>query len=344
MQSIELLKIIQGIPKAELHLHLEGSFEPELMFEIAKRNKITLPYDSIESVKQAYKFNNLQEFLDIYYAGAQVLLHEQDFFDLTWAYLTKVHSQNVVHVEVFFDPQTHTDRGVSFDVVIKGIYRALEKGKSELNISFKLIMSYLRHLSEEAAFETLEASLPYKDIIDGVGLDSSEMGNPPSKFEKVFKASAAQGYKLVAHAGEEGPSEYIWEALDILKVERIDHGNRCLTDEALVKRLVDEKIALTLCPTSNVALKVIQHMNEHPVAKMLDKGIMATIHSDDPAYFGGYMNENYYETAKALNLTLEQIQQLAINGFEASWLSESSKKKHIGDVIEYFKSLDLQGE
>ncbi|WP_282113386.1 adenosine deaminase [Maribacter stanieri] len=344
MQSIELLKIIQGIPKAELHLHLEGSFEPELMFEIAKRNKITLPYDSIESVKQAYKFNNLQEFLDIYYAGAQVLLHEQDFFDLTWAYLTKVHSQNVVHVEVFFDPQTHTDRGVSFDVVIKGIYRALEKGKSELNISFKLIMSYLRHLSEEAAFETLEASLPYKDIIDGVGLDSSEIGNPPSKFEKVFKASAAQGYKLVAHAGEEGPSEYIWEALDILKVERIDHGNRCLTDEALVKRLVDEKIALTLCPTSNVALKVIQHMNEHPVAKMLDKGIMATIHSDDPAYFGGYMNENYYETAKALNLTLEQIQQLAINGFEASWLSESSKKKHIGDVIEYFKSLDLQGE
>jgi len=332
MQSTELLKIIQGIPKAELHLHLEGSFEPELMFEIAKRNKITLPYDSIESVKQAYKFNNLQEFLDIYYAGAQVLLHEQDFFDLTWAYLTKVHSQNVVHVEVFFDPQTHTDRGVSFDVVIKGIYRALEKGKSELNISFKLIMSYLRHLSEEAAFETLEASLPYKDIIDGVGLDSSEMGNPPSKFEKVFKASAAQGYKLVAHAGEEGPSEYIWEALDILKVERIDHGNRCLTDEALVKRLVDEKIALTLCPTSNVALKVIQHMNEHPVAKMLDKGIMATIHSDDPAYFGGYMNENYYETAKALNLTLEQIQQLAINGFEASWLSESSKKKHIGDV------------
>tara|TARA_R110002126_G_scaffold76676_1_gene191409 strand:- start:1885 stop:2919 length:1035 start_codon:yes stop_codon:yes gene_type:complete len=344
MQSTELLKIIQGIPKAELHLHLEGSFEPELMFEIAKRNKITLPYDSIESVKQAYKFNNLQEFLDIYYAGAQVLLHEQDFFDLTWAYLTKVHSQNVVHVEVFFDPQTHTDRGVSFDVVIKGIYRALEKGKSELNISFKLIMSYLRHLSEEAAFETLEASLPYKDIIDGVGLDSSEIGNPPSKFEKVFKASAAQGYKLVAHAGEEGPSEYIWEALDILKVERIDHGNRCLTDEALVKRLVDEKIALTLCPTSNVALKVIQHMNEHPVAKMLDKGIMATIHSDDPAYFGGYMNENYYETAKALNLTLEQIQQLAINGFEASWLSESSKKKHIGDVIEYFKSLDLQGE
>ena len=339
MQSSELQRIIQGIPKTELHLHLEGSFEPELMFEIAKRNNITLPYDSIESVKEAYKFNNLQEFLDIYYAGAQVLLHEQDFFDLTWAYLTKVHSENVKHVEVFFDPQTHTERGVAFDVVIKGIHRALEKGKNELNISYKLIMSYLRHLSEGDAFKTLEESLPFKDIIDGVGLDSSEMGNPPSKFEKVFKASAAQGYKLVAHAGEEGPADYIWEALDILKVERIDHGNRCLTDEALVKRLVNEKIALTLCPTSNVALKVIQKLDEHPVAKMLDKGIVATIHSDDPAYFGGYMNENYYQTAKALNLSLEQIEQLAINGFEASWLSDESKKQHIQEVKDYFKSL-----
>ncbi|MGO4921535.1 adenosine deaminase [Maribacter spongiicola] len=339
MQSSELKKLIQGIPKTELHLHLEGSFEPELMFEIAKRNNITLPYDSIESVKEAYKFNNLQEFLDIYYAGAQVLFHEQDFFDLTWAYLTKVHSENVKHVEVFFDPQTHTERGVAFDVVINGIHRALEKGKNELHISYKLIMSYLRHLSEEDAFKTLKESLPFKDIIDGVGLDSSEMGNPPSTFEKVFKASAEQGYKLVAHAGEEGPADYIWEALDILNVERIDHGNRCLTDEALVKRLVDDKIALTLCPTSNVALKVIQKMEEHPVAKMLDKGLLATIHSDDPAYFGGYMNENYYQTAKALNLNLEQIEQLAINGFEASWLSSASKEKHIKDVKDYFKSL-----
>ncbi|WP_036153765.1 adenosine deaminase [Maribacter forsetii] len=339
METSKLQSIIQGIPKAELHLHLEGSFEPELMFEIAKRNNITLPYDSIESVKEAYKFNNLQEFLDIYYAGAQVLLHEQDFFDLTWAYLTKVHSENVKHVEVFFDPQTHTDRGVSFDVVIKGIHRALEMGKNELNISYKLIMSYLRHLSEEAAFETLEASLPFKDIIDGVGLDSSEMGNPPSKFKDVFKASAEQGYKLVAHAGEEGPSEYIWEALDILNVERIDHGNRCLTDEALVKRLVDEKIALTLCPTSNVALKVIQKMDEHPVAKMLDKGIVATIHSDDPAYFGGYMNENFYQTATALNLSFDQIKKLAINAFEASWLSTPEKEKHINTINDYFGSI-----
>jgi len=258
---------------------------------------------------------------------------------LTWAYLTKVHSENVKHVEVFFDPQTHTERGVAFDVVIKGIHRALEKGKNELNISYKLIMSYLRHMSEVDAFKTLEESLPFKDIIDGVGLDSSEMGNPPSKFEKVFKASTEHGYKLVAHAGEEGPAEYIWEALDILQVERIDHGNRCLTDDALVKRLVDEKIALTLCPTSNVALKVIDKMEDHPVAKMLEKGIVATIHSDDPAYFGGYMNENYYQTAKALGLTLAQIEQLAINGFKASWLSTTAKENHIGKVKDYFKSL-----
>lgn len=339
MESSQLKTIIQGIPKAELHLHLEGSFEPELMFEIAKRNNIVLPYDSIESVKAAYKFNNLQEFLDIYYAGAQVLLYEQDFFDLTWAYLTKVHSENVVHVEVFFDPQTHTERGVAFDIVINGIHRALEKAKTDLNISYKLIMSYLRHLSEEAAFETLKASLPFKDIIDGIGLDSSEMGNPPSKFKEVFKASAKQGYKLVAHAGEEGPADYIWEALDILKVVRIDHGNRCLTDEALVKRLIDEKIALTLCPTSNVALKVIQKMNEHPVAKMLEKGIIATIHSDDPAYFGGYMNENYYQTAKALNLSLGQIQQLAINAFKASWMSTAEKENRIKEVKDYFNSI-----
>lgn len=339
MESSTLKNIIQGIPKTELHLHIEGSFEPELMFEIAKRNNIAIDYDSIESLKKAYKFNNLQEFLDIYYIGAQVLLHEQDFFDLTWAYLTKVHSQNVVHVEVFFDPQTHTDRGVAFDVVIKGIYKALEKGKQELNISYKLIMSYLRHLSEEAAFKTLEASLPYKDWIDGVGLDSSEIGNPPSKFVNVFKASATHGYKLVAHAGEEGPKEYIYEALDVLNVVRIDHGNRCLDDEALVQRLLKDKIPLTLCPLSNLELKVIRKLEEHPVAKMLDKGILATIHSDDPAYFGGYMNENYYETAKALKLNTQQLMQLAINGFEASWLDEDAKEKHIAQVKEYFNSL-----
>jgi len=340
MNSAELKTIIEGIPKAELHLHIEGSFEPELMFEIAKRNNIVLEYDSIQNLKEAYQFNNLQEFLDIYYTGAQVLIHEQDFYDLSWNYLLKVHSQNVVHVEVFFDPQTHTDRGVGFDVVINGIHKALEKAKQELNISYKLIMSYLRHLSEEEAFKTLESSLPYKNWIDGVGLDSSELNNPPSKFVNVFKASAEQGYKLVAHAGEEGPSEYIWEALDLLNVVRIDHGNRCLDDEDLVKRLVDQNMPLTLCPLSNLELKVIQKMEDHPILRMLDKGLLATIHSDDPAYFGGYMNENYYETAKALNLSKEHIKQLAINAFEASWLTDDDKDLHICQVNNYFNSLN----
>lgn len=340
MDLTNLASVVQGIPKTELHLHIEGSFEPELMFEIAKRNNITLDYDSIESLKKAYKFNNLQEFLDIYYTGAKVLIHEQDFFELTWAYLTKVHSQNVVHVEVFFDPQTHTERGVPFDIVIKGIRRALEKAKTEFNITYKLIMSYLRHLSEEDAFKTLEEALPFKDWIDGIGLDSSELGNPPSKFVRVFKASAEHGFKLAAHAGEEGPAEYIWEALDLLHVDRIDHGNRCLSDDKLVERLVKEQMALTLCPLSNVELKVIQKMEEHPVAEMLDKGILATIHSDDPAYFGGYMNENYFETAKALNLNNDQLMQLAINGFEASWLSREEKDQHISTVRAYFASLN----
>lgn len=339
MDSSALLKVIEGIPKAELHLHIEGSFEPELMFEIAKRNGISLDYDSIQSLKKAYQFNNLQEFLDIYYTGAKVLLHEQDFFNLTWAYLTKIHSQNVVHVELFFDPQTHTDRGVEFDVVIKGIYKALQKAKKELNITSKLIMSYLRHLSEESAFKTLESSLAYKDWIDGVGLDSSELGNPPSKFVNVFKASAKEGFKLVAHTGEEGPVNYIWEALDLLKIERIDHGNRCLDDNILVDRLVKDRVGLTLCPLSNLELKVIGDMKEHPILIMLDKGMLVTINSDDPAYFGGYMNENFFETAKALNLNLEQLKQLSINAFEASWLTSEEKAKHISDVKEYFDSL-----
>jgi adenosine deaminase len=341
MESSKLKKIIHGIPKAELHLHIEGSFEPELMFEIAKRNNLDLAYDSIESLKKAYKFNSLQEFLDLYYIGAQVLIHERDFFDLTWAYLKKVHSQKVVHVEVFFDPQTHTDRGIGFDVVINGIYKALEKAKHELHISYKLIMSYLRHLSEEEAFKTLESSLPFKHWIDGVGLDSSEMGNPPSKFVNVFEASANHGYKLVAHAGEEGPVDYIWEALNLLNVDRIDHGNRCLDDEDLVQKLLDKNMGLTLCPLSNLELKVIQKMEEHPVLEMLEKGILATIHSDDPAYFGGYMNENYYETAKALRLNEVHLMQLAINAFEASWLSSEDKEKHISQVKNYFSALKL---
>jgi adenosine deaminase len=337
MEHKELKELIQGIPKAELHLHIEGSFEPELMFEIAKRNKISLDYDSVASLKKAYKFNNLQEFLDIYYTGAKVLIHEQDFFDLTWAYLKKVHSQNVIHVEVFFDPQTHTDRGVHFDVVINGIHRALEKAQIEFNMSFRLIMSYLRHLSEEEAFKTLESSLPYKNWIDGVGLDSSELGNPPSKFVDVFKASADYGYQLVAHAGEEGPVEYIWEALHLLNVVRVDHGNRCLDDEDLLQTLVEQKMGLTLCPLSNLELKVITSMSEHPVLKMLDKGLLATIHSDDPAYFGGYMNENYYETAKALSLSANHIQQLALNAFQISWLDTAAKEVCLTKVRTYFQ-------
>lgn len=336
MEASELKTFIQGIPKAELHLHIEGSFEPELMFQIANRNQIAMDYDSVEALKKAYNFNNLQEFLDIYYTGAQVLIHERDFYDLTWAYLTKVHDQNVVHVEVFFDPQTHTERGIGFDVVIKGIYSALERAKKELNISYKLIMSFLRHLSEEEAFKTLESSLPFKHWIDGVGLDSSEVGNPPSKFVNVFKAAAGHGYKLVAHAGEEGPADYIWEALDLLNVVRIDHGNRCLDDDNLVKRLLDKNIPLTLCPLSNLELKVIQRMEDHPVSKMLEKGLLATIHSDDPAYFGGYMNENYYATAKGLDLSKDQLMQLAINAFEASWLDPEAKALRISEVKNYF--------
>lgn len=336
MRSTDLKRYIQDIPKAELHLHIEGSFEPELMFEIANRNSIELPYDSIESLKRAYKFNNLQEFLDIYYTGAKVLIYEQDFFDLTWAYLIKADSQNVVHVEIFFDPQTHTDRGVEFSVVITGIYRALEKAKQELSISFRLIMSYLRHLSEEEALKTLEMSLSFKHWIDGVGLDSAEMGNPPSKFINLFEASAKHGYKLVAHAGEEGPSSYIWEALNLLKVVRLDHGNRCLDDEALVQRLLETGTALTLCPLSNIALKVIRKIEDHPIVRMLDRGLLVSINSDDPAYFGGYMNENYYETAKALNLNSNQLMQLAINAFEASWLSQEAKEEHITQVKNYF--------
>ena len=320
-----LRQFIEAAPKSEIHLHLEGSFEPELMFEIAKRNNIQIPFDSIEAVKAAYKFNNLQEFLDIYYAGANVLITEQDFFDLTWAYLTKVASQNVKHVEVFFDPQTHTDRGVAFETVINGIYKALKQGESDLGISFKLIMSYLRHLSEAAAFETLEQSKPFQDIIDGIGLDSSEVGNPPEKFEKVFKASAELGYKLCAHAGEEGPAEYIWGSLNLLKVDRIDHGNRCLDDAKLVQHLAEIQMPLTLCPLSNLELKVIQDLKNYRLREMMEHNLLVTLNSDDPAYFGGYMNENLIATAEALNLSLEEVATLLKNGFKATWLDQEEK-------------------
>ena len=329
---MNITEYIKKIPKAELHLHIEGTFEPELMFEIAQRNKVEIPYQSVEEVKKAYQFSCLQDFLDIYYAGASVLLYEKDFYDLTMAYFKHCAEENVVHTEIMFDPQTHTKRGISFETVINGIQKAREDAKEKYGISSLLIMSYLRHLSEEDAFETLEQSLPYKHLIKAVGLDSSEKGNPPSKFQKVFEASIKEGYVPVAHAGEEGPAEYIWEALDLLKIARIDHGNNCLTDEVLVKRLVDEKIALTVCPLSNLELKVVDDLKDHPLKKMLNLGLKATVNSDDPAYFGGYMNANFLQTAEALDLTKEDVKTLVKNSFEYSLLSDDEKQKYLIQV------------
>ena len=338
MEGISTEKFITGIPKAELHVHIEGTFEPELMFEIADRNGIKIAYAHVNDLKDAYSFNNLQEFLDIYYEGAAVLIKEQDFYDLTWAYLTKVHSQNVVHVEVFFDPQTHTDRGIAFEEVIHGIYRALRDGKKKFGISFRLIMCFLRHLDETSAFNTLQQALPYKKWISGVGLDSSEVGNPPSKFKGVFKKASKEGFLTVAHAGEEGPSEYIWEALDLLKIVRIDHGNRCLDDAVLVARLVQQQTPLTLCPLSNLELKVIDNLKNHPIKKMMNSGLLVTINSDDPAYFGGYLNENYLGVAHALDLSKKQIAELAKNSFRASWLAPPDKTEMILRVEAYFQN------
>ncbi|WP_446050182.1 adenosine deaminase [Zobellia laminariae] len=332
MKDTSIQAFIQDLPKTELHLHIEGTFEPELMFKIAKRNNLTIPYADVDELKRAYSFNNLQEFLDIYYAGASVLIKEADFYDLTWAYLTKVHEQNVKHVEIFFDPQTHTDRDVPFEFVMNGIYRALEDGEKQLGISFKLIMSFLRHLDEASAFKTLEQALPYKDKIVAVGLDSSELGNPPSKFKNVFQKALEEGFLTVAHAGEEGPSEYIWEALDLLKVTRIDHGNRCLDDSKLIKRLAEEQMPLTLCPLSNLELKVIKDLKEYPLLKMMEHNLLVTINSDDPAYFGGYMNENFWGITKALNLSKTQIAELAKNGFKASWLSDEKKEAYLNEI------------
>lgn len=328
---------INGIPKAELHLHIEGTFEPELMFEIAKRNQLKIKFNSVDEIRQAYNFSNLQDFLDIYYEGAGVLIHEQDFYDMTWAYLEKFHSQNGTHVELFFDPQTHTERGISFETVITGINRALEDAKSKYGMTSKLIMCFLRHLDESSAFKTLESALPFKHLISAVGLDSSEMGHPPSKFQRVYEKAISEGFLTVAHAGEEGPAEYVWEALDLLKVSRVDHGNRSLDDEKLVKVLSDKKMPLTVCPLSNLKLKVIQDIHQHPLKKMLNANLLVTINSDDPSYFGGYVNENYSALANALNLSKEEITQLAKNSFTASFLSESEKQKYIASVETYYQ-------
>jgi adenosine deaminase len=319
-------ELIKNIPKAELHLHIEGTFEPELMFEIAKRNKILTKYSTIEELKSAYNFNNLQEFLDLYYEACNVLLRREDFYDLTYAYLKKAKENNIVHTEIMFDPQTHTDRGIEFSTVIEGIHQALVDGEKDFGISYKLIMSFLRHLPEEAAFTALESAKPYRNIIDAIGLDSSEIGHPPSKFSRVFAEARKQGYFITAHAGEEAPSSYVWEAIKDLKVDRIDHGNNSLDDEKLVKYLSDHKIALTVCPLSNLKLKVVKDLNDHPLKTMLDAGLFVTINSDDPAYFGGYINDNYINIQEALHLTRKEIIQLAKNSIEASLLDNKQKK------------------
>ena len=326
------LELIRALPKAELHVHIEGTFEPELMFSIAQRNQIDIPYKSVEEVKQAYNFHNLQSFLDIYYAGANVLIHEQDFYDLAWAYFEKCAEDNVVHTEMFFDPQTHTDRGIAFEVVLNGLQRACADAKAKLGITSHLIMCFLRHLSEEAAFKTLEQAIPFKDQIIGVGLDSSEVGHPPSKFERVFAKAREEGFLIVAHAGEEGPAEYVWEALDLLKVNRIDHGVRSEEDPKLMARLIAEKMPLTVCPLSNLKLCVVDDMADHNIRRLLQQGVHVTVNSDDPSYFGGYMNDNFIAIAESLDLTADELKTLAINSFEASFISDEEKLKWTNEI------------
>ncbi|WP_095499532.1 adenosine deaminase [Paraferrimonas haliotis] len=318
-------RFIQQLPKVELHLHIEGSLEPELMFELAKRNGISLPYASVEQLKQAYQFDSLQSFLDLYYQGAQVLLNEQDFFDLTMAYFKRCQANNVVHCEIMFDPQTHTARGVDFATVINGIHKAQQQALTQFNISSELIMCFLRHLDEADAINTLEQAQPFKPLIKAVGLDSSEMGHPPQKFERVFGLAKAQGYRLVAHAGEEGPAQNIWDSIDLLKVDRIDHGVRASDDERLMDYLQTQQIPLTVCPLSNTKLKVFEQMSEHNILFMLQKGICVTVNSDDPAYFGGYMNDNFEAIADALAMTRENLIQLSHNAVEASFASDERK-------------------
>ncbi len=329
---------IHQMPKAELHLHIEGTLEPELMFQLAQRNQIPLKYPTVEALRAAYQFENLQSFLDIYYEGAQVLITEQDFYDLTWAYLQRVHGQNVRHVEIFFDPQTHTDRGISFKTVITGIHRALEDGRQKLGITHRLILCFLRHLKPEAAMTTLEEAFEFENLLTAVGLDSSEMGNPPEKFKKVFDRARVFGLEAVAHAGEEGPPAYIWQAIDLLRVSRIDHGVRCVEDEALIRRLQKDKIPLTVCPLSNVKLRVFKTLEQHNLKQLLDLGLMVTVNSDDPAYFGGYIEENFIETQKALNLTPDQVYQLAKNSFEASFLDMGEKQQYLTELEQCYKT------
>ncbi len=336
---IDPIRFAELAPKVELHLHIEGSLEPELMFALAQRNGIALPFDSVDAVREAYDFGNLQDFLDIYYQGMSVLRDERDFFDLTWAYLERAAAQHVVHTEIFFDPQGHTERGVAFETVLDGIHGALERGRRELGIDSRLIMCFLRHLSEEAAFATLEQALPHRDRIIAVGLDSSELGHPPSKFQRVFARARQAGFRLVAHAGEEGPPEYVREALDLLGVDRIDHGNRSLEDDTLVERLVREGTALTVCPLSNLKLCVVDDLRRHPLRRMLELGLKATVNSDDPSYFGGYVNENFRAVVEALDLSREQVLTLLGNAIDGSFLDPADKRRRHAELAEYAASV-----
>ena len=327
-------QLIRDLPKAELHIHIEGSLEPEMMFALAQRNSVELPYDSVDAIRDAYRFNCLQDFLDLYYRGMSVLRTQQDFYDLTWAYLLRCQQDNVVHTEIFFDPQGHTGRGISFETVIEGIWSALRDGEQKLGISSRVIMCFLRHLEQEDAFATLEQAGPYMDRITGVGLDSSEVGHPPSKFFAVFEKAGQMGLKRVAHAGEEGPPEYIYEAVDGLQVDRIDHGNRSLEDSRLVQRLAELKLPLTVCPQSNLRLAVIPDMREHPIRQMLAAGLRATVNSDDPAYFGGYVNDNFEALVDATDLSADEIVKLVRNSFKSSFLDKNSIQAHLDAVQE----------
>jgi adenosine deaminase len=331
-------ELLREMPKAELHIHIEGSLEPEMMFEIAARNGVQLRYGSVEEVRQAYDFADLQSFLDLYYEGTRVLLHERDFYELTSAYLKKASSQGVRHAEIFFDPQAHTGRGVALGIAITGIRRALEDGQKRFGMSSHLIMCFLRHLSADEAMETLRQAIPYKGWIVGVGLDSSEVGHPPEDFEAVFEEAARHGFHRVAHAGEEGPPEYIRQALDELGAERIDHGVRCGEDPGLVRRLREEQVPLTVCPLSNVRLRVFPSVEEHPVKRMLDEGLRVTVNSDDPAYFGGYVADNYSAVRDGLGFAREEFHAVAENSFRASFLDEGEKSKHLAELASYFEA------
>jgi adenine deaminase len=324
--------LIKRLPKCELHIHIEGSLEPELMFALARRNGIKLPFASVDAVRQAYQFRQLQDFLDIYYRGMSVLVTEQDFYDLAWAYLRRARDDNVRHVEMFFDPQGHTARGIAFSVVVGGLHRAIVDARGELGIQASLIMCFLRHLDEADAEQTLDRALAFRDKIVGVGLDSSEVGHPPSKFARVFRRAGDEGFFLTAHAGEEGPAAYVWEALDLLGVGRIDHGNRSLDDDALVGRLVRERMALTVCPLSNLRLRVVDDLSHHPLRRMMDKGLLVTINSDDPAYFGGYVNENYRAVSQALGVRRDEIAATVRNGIGASLMTAAEKADALAEV------------